>query len=170
MDGGREMEKLVFNNDRLNVLAAYAKEKLTKKTQIHPFLSWALIGAKLFKPSASRTREIENIVEQGDDRLADYLKNRLLIFPVYHTGAPTHGKVYQEIFSIRKTFLQYMPYVAYANVWGLPSLTIPAGTDENEMPIGVQIISMNGNESAIFQLGKIVEDNVRGYVRSMKLD
>ncbi len=35
MDGGREMEKLVFNNDRLNVLAAYAKEKLTKK---HKFI------------------------------------------------------------------------------------------------------------------------------------
>lgn len=170
LDGGKRMEKLAFNTDRSNVLAAYVNEKLTKKTQAHPYLSWALIGAKLFKPSAGRLKEIEGIIEQGDKEIAAYLNNRLLILPVYHTGAPEHGKVFQEIFSIRKTFLHYMPYTAYANVWGLPSLTIPAGTDENNMPIGIQIVSMNGNEDAIFQLGKIVERKSGGYNRCSELD
>lgn len=170
IDGGKSMEKLAFNKDRSHVLAAYAKEKLTKKTQVHSYLSWALIGAKLFKPSMSRIREIETIIKQGDDELSDYLKNRVLIFPVYHTGAREHGNVFREIFSIRKTFRDYMPFVAYANVWGLPSLTIPVGIDENDMPIAVQIMSMNGNEDAIFHLGKVVEENFRGYVRCSKLD
>ncbi|SEP83053.1 fatty acid amide hydrolase 2 [Virgibacillus subterraneus] len=170
LDGGKSMEKLAFSTDRSNVLAAYAKEKLTRKTKVHPYLSWALIGAKLFKPSAGRIKEIEGIIEQGDEEVATFLNNRLLILPVYHTGAPEHGKVFQEIFSIRKTFLHYMPYIAYANVWGLPSLTIPAGTDENDMPIGIQIISANGNEDAIFQLGKIVERKSGGYNRCSGLD
>ncbi|MFB4168460.1 amidase [Virgibacillus sp. JSM 102003] len=170
IDGGERMEKLAFNTDRSNVLGAYAKEKLTRKTKIHPYLSWALIGAKLFKPSAVRIKEIEGIIEQGDREIAAYLNNRLLILPVYHTGAPEHGKVFQEIFSIRKTFLHYMPYIAYANVWGLPSLTIPAGTDENNMPIGIQVVSMDGNEDAIFKLGKIVERISGGYNRCSRLD
>lgn len=71
------MEKLSFNKDRSHVFAAYAKEKLTKKTQIHPYLSWALIGAKLFKPSMSRIREIEAIIKHGNNELSDYLKNRV---------------------------------------------------------------------------------------------
>ncbi|MGP4105820.1 amidase family protein [Virgibacillus sp. L01] len=170
LDGGKSMEKLAFNTDRSNVLAAYAKEKLTRKTKVHPYLSWALIGAKLFKPTAGRIKEIEDIIEQGDKEVADYLMNRLLILPVYHTGAPLHGKVFQEIFSIRKTFMQYMPYIAYANVWGLPSLTIPAGTDENNMPIAIQVVSMNGNEDAIFRLGKKVEWKFGGYNRCSSLD
>ncbi len=113
---------------------------------------------------------IRNILGEGDRRLDGYLNNRLLIFPVYHTAAPKHGKVYKEIFSIRKTFLKYMPYIAYANVWGLPALTIPVGTDENDMPISIQIMSKNGNESAIIQLGKILEARFRGYIRSTLFD
>ena len=58
-----------------------------------------------------------------------------------------------------------MPFVAYANVWGLPSLTIPIGQDENHMPIAIQIISRIGNESAIFQLGHLLEKQFRGYQR-----
>ncbi|HLR09485.1 MAG TPA: amidase family protein [Bacillota bacterium] len=79
--------------------------------------------------------------------------------------------MFTEKFSrLRKLFLQYMPYVAYANVWGLPSLTVPVGTDENDMPIGVQIISSNGNEEAIFQLGEVIEKEYRGYRRCTMMD
>ncbi|HEX6922798.1 MAG TPA: amidase family protein, partial [Bacillales bacterium] len=75
-----------------------------------------------------------------------------------------------ELFSIRKTFLRYMPYIAYANVWGLPALTVPVGVDEHGMPIGVQLISKNGNEDALFKLGEILEERFRGYVRCKKYD
>lgn len=167
IDGGKSVKALALNTDKGNLLATYARTRFSKRTEIHPYLSWALIGAKLFEPSKDRKRKIATILRQGDEQLAGYLKDRLIIFPIYHSGALKHGKVYQEIFSIRKTFLQYMPYVAYANVWGLPSLTVPVSTDENGMPISVQIMSVNGNESAIFQLGKIMERRFRGYVRKM---
>lgn len=169
IDGGEAIRALAFNG-RPNVLSSYVKEKLSRKTAVHPYLSWALIGAKVFKPSSQRLKEIEATVEQGDDVLSAYLPNRLLIFPVYHTGALEHGKVYRDIFSVRKTFLQYMPFVAYANVWGLPSLTVPVGEDENGMPIGIQIMSINGNEDAIFRIGKILENHLRGFVRCSQYD
>ncbi|WP_164669355.1 amidase [Virgibacillus doumboii] len=157
IDGAKEVEKLAFSTDRPNVIKAYVKEKIMKRTDNHPYLLWALLGARMFKPSPDRLLEINTIIEQGDERLEDYLEDRLLIFPVYHTGALKHGEVFSEIFSIKKKFLKYMPYIAYANVWGLPSLTIPVGSDENGMPIGVQVISKNGNERAIFQLGEKIE-------------
>src|SRR5699024_10140551 len=146
-----------------NVVSTYIKEVLTNRTDIHTYLSWALIGASLFKPSKKRVAELHQLISKGDEKLAEYLYNRILIVPVYHTGARKHGKVFQEIFSIRKTFKKFMPYVAYANVWGLPSLTVPVGMDENNMPIGIQIMNTNGNEGAIFSLGKIIEERFRGY-------
>ncbi|WP_405102688.1 amidase [Oceanobacillus sp. FSL H7-0719] len=170
IDGSALIEREAYSNDRSHVVQSFLKEKLTQRTRVHPYLSWAIIGAKMFKPSKRRVREIDETIMQGDEWISDYLRKRLLILPVYHTGAGMHGQVFKEIFSIRKTYLQFMPYVAYANVWGLPALTLPVGKDENDMPISIQIISTTGNESAIFRLGSIIEKKFHGYRRCRRLD
>src|SRR5690625_1277970 len=170
IDGGKEIKELAFNTDRVNVWNQYLKEKVTGKTKTHTYLSWALIGANLFKPSQKRKKEIETMVDEGDRILNSYLKNRLIIFPVYYRAALHHGEMYKEIFSMNKTYLKFMPYTAYANVWGLPSLTIPIGFDKQNLPIGIQIMSKNGNEDSIFELGKLVEDHFGGYTRSKVYD
>src|SRR5699024_786919 len=153
------------NNDRVNLFAEYRKEKLKKRTKTHEFLSCALIGASVFRPSEERVKEIEQIIKNGDQLLKGHFKNRLLIMPVYHRTALKHGELFKELFSIKKTFLQYMPYTAYANVWGLPALTIPVGFDDKKLPFGIQIISINGNEEAIFNLGEELEAKFGGYKR-----
>ncbi|WP_339178931.1 amidase [Oceanobacillus sp. FSL W7-1293] len=163
INGSKLVEDEAFNNDRSGLVRSFLKEKLKQRTNVHPYLSWAIIGAKMFKPSQKRVREIIDIIQQGDELLKTYLDKRLLIMPVYYQSALDHGQVFKEIFSIRKTYLQYMPYTAYANVWGLPALTIPVGEDEKNMPIGVQIISSIGNEDAIFRLGKLLTKRFRGY-------
>ena len=124
----------------------------------------------MFKPSQKRLKEIEQFLNEGDRTLDSYLSNRLLVFPVYHTGALKHGETYKEIFSIKRTFLQYLPYTVYANVWGLPSLVIPVGTDHNGLPIAIQIMSKVGNEDAIFLLGEKIEKHFGGYKRSTVYD
>jgi len=170
VDGGKEIRELAFSSDRPNVWKYYMQEKLTKKTSTHIYLSWALIGANLFKPSQKRIKEIESFIKEGDHALHSYLKKRLLVFPVYHSSAPKHGDMYKEIFSIKKTYAEYMPYIAYANVWGIPSLTVPVGFDENHLPIGIQIMSRNGNEHAIFKVGKMIENKFGGFIRSRQYD
>lgn len=170
IDGGEEIKRLAYNTDRINLWKDFTKEKLTGKTNTHPYLSWALIGANMFKPSAKRIKEIEETIDEGDRVLDSYLEDRLLVFPVYYRGALKHGELYKEIFSIQKTYLKYMPYVSYANVWGLPALTVPIGFDDNQMPIAIQIMSKIGNEDKIFRLGKVLESHFGGYVRSHYYD
>lgn len=170
IDGGQGMAEITFANNKRKEFREYMKEIFTGKSDVHRYLSWALIGANLFKPSEKRVLEINSLIAQGDKKLDDYLDERILIFPVYHTGALKHGRVYKEIFSIRKTFLKYMPYVAYANVWGLPALIIPIENDKQHMPMAVQLISKNGNEDALFQLGEWLVGLNRGYVRCQKYD
>ncbi|HEY4554749.1 MAG TPA: amidase [Bacillaceae bacterium] len=148
----------------------YFREKITGKSDVHPYLSWALIGAGLFRPNSKRIAAIETIIQEGDRRLDDYLRNRVLIFPVYYRSAPRHGELYAELFSIKKTFLRYMPFTAYANVWGLPSLTMPAGLDHEGMPIGIQLIAKAGNEEALFRIGSHIEEITGGYSRCKAFD
>lgn len=170
VDGGESIAKITFNQKKRRETSEYIKEMLTRKSDIHRYLSWALIGAKLFKPSQKRINELNDTIRKGDEQLNNYLDDRILIFPVYHTSALRHGHLYKEIFSIRKTFLKYMPYVAYANVWGLPALIIPIQNDKQHMPMAVQLISKNGNEDALFQLGEWLEGLNRGYIRCTTFD
>lgn len=165
IDGGESTRKTAFGNGNGKPLMAYLKEKASGTANIHHYLSWALIGASLFKPSVKRIDEISHRLNEGDHYLEEYLEKRLIVMPVYHTAAPLHGIVYKEIFSIRKTFRKYMPFVAFANTWGLPALTVPVGKDRDGLPIGLQIIGKNGNEDAIFSLGSILEKQFGGYSR-----
>lgn len=165
INGAAMARKEAFGEKKISPLGSFLTEKLGGKAENHRYLSWALIGASLFKPNYKRVEEIRDYIADGDTVLEDYLNERILLFPVYHSSAPKHGVVYEEIFSIRKTFKKYMPYIAYANVWGLPSLTIPIGEDVNGMPIGLQLMSKNGNEDALFQLGAQIEKELSAYER-----
>src|SRR5699024_5078244 len=76
VDGGKEIKELAFNTDRINIWKQYMKEKVTSKTNTHNYLTWALIGASLFKPSQKRKNEIQSIINEGDLVLERYLKNK----------------------------------------------------------------------------------------------
>lgn len=167
IDGSKPIEELAFNDEpsTSRLVWTYLREKSRKNTDWHRYLLWALLGSKLFKPSKSRVSEIEDLIIDGDQHLQTHLDNQLIIFPVYHTPTQPHGEVYNEIFSIRKTFKKYVPFLVYANVWGLASLTIPLGRGQNDLPIALQIMGLPGQEGNIFALGKILEKQFNGYIR-----
>ncbi len=161
-----DVAALAFGQRPVKVVREYLKEILFKSSDLHRFITWALIGAAMFAPKPNKIAEIEAIISSGDQTVYHYLDKRLLVLPVYHTAATKHGKVIQELFSIKRTFLRYIPFVAYPNTWGLPSLTVPVAEDEQCLPIAIQIISRVGNEEAIFKLGEILEKHFRGYRRA----
>lgn len=170
LDGGRALRKhLLVNEKQLSPYIEYVRSKVSK-SDVHDYLSWAMIGMRLFQPSKRRLDKIRSILKAGDERLRTYLDRRIIVMPVYHSPATTHGELYKELFSIQKTFLKYMPYIAYGNVWGLPSLTIPVGESAKGLPIAVQIMSRVGNEEALFQFGELLEKRYRGFVRCDKYD
>lgn len=157
---------MAFGPKPARVWPEYLREILFKSSELHRYFTWVMIGAKMFAPNAAQISAIEKTIAAGEQTINNYLDKRLLILPVYHTTARPHGEVIRDIFSIRRTFLRYMPFIAYANTWGLPSLIIPVADDENGLPIGIQVISRVGNEDAIFQLGELIESRFRGYRRA----
>ncbi len=170
LDGGKALKKhLLVNEKQLSPYIEFIRSKISK-SDVHDYLTWAMIGMRLFQPSKRRLNYIREFLKSGDERLHKYLDRRLIVMPVYHSPAPEHGVLYKELFSIQKTFLRFLPYIAYANVWGLPSLTIPVGESAKGLPISVQIMSRVGNEEALFQFGELLEKRYRGYERCRKYD
>ncbi|MFS0784357.1 amidase [Bacillus sp. 1P06AnD] len=165
IDGANDIARTAFSHPKPPIWKEYVKEKLLRVSDHHRFLTWALIGAKWLQPKKEQLEEIEKTIEQGNTLVEEFFHQSLLVLPVYHSAAPKHGQVFKELFSPRRTFQTFMPFTAYANVWGLPSLTVPVGEDREGMPIAVQIISSPKNENAIFQLGELLENQFRGYVR-----
>lgn len=155
-----------FGERPVRPLVEYLKEKIFRSSDLHWYFTWALCGAGLVGPGPQKTRAIGQTIAEGDPEVETYLDRRLLVLPVYHTPAPPHGRVFREIFSLLMTYRRYMPFVAYANTWGLPALTVPVAENDEGLPIGLQIISRVGNEDAIFKLGEIIAEEFRGYRRA----
>lgn len=171
IDGGDSIKKAAEGtNGSFNPFIEFTKEKLTGKSEWHSYLSWALIGTKLFKPSEKQLAILSEKLEVAKNKNNNFLKNNILILPVYHSPAKEHGQIYRELFSITKSYRKYIPYVAYANTLGLPALTIPVGENLAGMPIAFQLISDVGNEKALFHYGRILEQSFRGYVRCKEYD
>lgn len=170
VDGGAGIAQLAFDGRQPHPWREYLKEIATHSSDYHRYLSWALIGASLFQPSGRKWAALVDDLKQADAVVARYLENRVLVLPVYHSAALPHGGVYAEIFSMRWTVLRVMPYVAFVNVFGLPALVVPVGTDEHGLPVAVQLVSAVGNERALFDAGRKLEQAFRGYVRCDRYD
>lgn len=50
-------------------------------------------------------------------------------------------------------------YTAPANLTGMPGMSIPVGTDSNNLPIGLQILAKPFDEETILQLGHYIEQS-----------
>ncbi len=100
----------------------------------------------------------------------DFLNHAVLILPSYPTPAKKHQKLDGGLFSNRLKILRKMPYTSYANVLGLPALSVPIAEDKHGLPISLQLISRIGNENALFHIGAILEKAFRGCKRAKHLE
>jgi aspartyl-tRNA(Asn)/glutamyl-tRNA(Gln) amidotransferase subunit A len=53
-------------------------------------------------------------------------------------------------------------FTCLASVAGLPALAIPAGEDENGMPVGVQIVGPAHSEDRLFAVAKMLDTHLKG--------
>jgi len=53
-------------------------------------------------------------------------------------------------------------FTVTANIAGLPSLSIPFGKGENNMPLGIQIMAKKFDETTIYKLAKFIEEKIGG--------
>lgn len=55
-------------------------------------------------------------------------------------------------------------FTALANIAGVPALAVPAGTDGDGLPVGVQLVGTAGNELGLIELARRLEPHLGGFV------
>lgn len=92
--------------------------------------------------------------------IKDLLTNTLaddgvLLLPTAPQVAFAHGKTPPH---------NQADFNALASIAGLPSLALPAGTDEDGLPVGVQLVGPGGSEAALIALARTLEPALGGAV------
>jgi amidase len=56
--------------------------------------------------------------------------------------------------------VQYTPFTSFANVTGLPAITLPVSLTPDGLPMGIQLIGRPGGEATLFALGAQLERRI----------
>ena len=57
--------------------------------------------------------------------------------------------------------VQYTPWTSFANVAGLPAITLPVLQTDDGLPMGVQLIGRPGREDVLLAIGAQLERRLR---------
>ena len=118
---------------------------------------------------------LKHLLTYGRKRTADFLaKDRkileqtkdALVAAVGPNGAILLPTTPQAAFSHdEKSPVNQADFTCLASVAGLPAISIPAGWNEDGLPVGVQLIGAAGNEAGLFELARKLDEKLDAYRR-----
>lgn len=101
-------------------------------------------------------------------RLMCHLLNDLpdwdaLVLPTLPVPAPMHGENWQEFGGRNVTTQDSMTWFCWlGNLAGLPCLTLPIGTSQKGLPIGMMLMGKPGGDEMLLAAAKQIEHQVKG--------
>ena len=88
----------------------------------------------------------------------------LILAPVGSTPAFEHGKQRVKVAGQSISIFRSFGYSQAFNVFGLPSVVVPAGRTLSGLPIGVQIIGRPYEERTVLAAAKLIEEALGGWL------
>ncbi len=125
--------------------------------------------ARCARVSPEITALLERVVDRDEERLrrdrtlidqvAQMLRreigsNGILVTPTTPVAAFPHDTPMPETIA---------DFTVLANVAGLPAITIPAGRNSADLPIGLQLIGPAGGEAMLIAQARMLDHRIRGY-------
>lgn len=129
---------------------------------LHSFESATNLQDRISEAESAAAAVLER--ERLREALLRWMKSTpLILAPVGSTPAFEHGArrviVKGESISVFRAF----SYSQTFNVFGLPSVVVPAGCSVDGLPIGVQIVGRPFDESTVLAAAAIVEESLGGF-------
>jgi aspartyl-tRNA(Asn)/glutamyl-tRNA(Gln) amidotransferase subunit A len=116
------------------------------------YVSAAQYSAQYYRRALRVRSLIRRDFEQAFDPQGKYRLNALLT-PTTPTTAFKMGAVYGD-----SVMMQYSDQLNVpANHAGIPGLSLPAGLDQNKMPIGIQLLGPDYSEDVLLRIGRAYE-------------
>jgi Asp-tRNA(Asn)/Glu-tRNA(Gln) amidotransferase A subunit family amidase len=104
--------------------------------------------------------------ERLREDLLRWLKTtRLILAPVGSTPAFEHGASRLDVGGQSISVFRAFSYSQAFNVFGLPSVVVPAGCSAEGLPIGVQIVGGPFEEATVLAAAAVIEEALGGWQR-----
>jgi amidase len=135
--------------------------------------------AMLLRNSGAGAKDLQSRISQSENAAAAVLKRErlreaflrwmkttpLILAPVGSTPAFEHGARHVEINGESVSVFRAFSYSQTFNVFGLPSVVVPAGRSVEGLPVGVQIVGRPFEEATVLAAAAIVERSLGGWQR-----
>ena len=153
--GGASFEELMGQGEKFALFWQFLKWSFGKSEHTLPALSLVLIERMM----AKMPRRMARFAEAGE-ALKKELNRRigpegLLLFPSYPTVAPRHNRPL--------LFPVHWVYTAIFNVLQYPVTQIPLGLDERGLPLGVQLVALEGGDHLTIAGALAIEKELGGW-------
>ena len=108
--------------------------------------------------------------EQRREALLRWMRTMpLILAPVGATAAFEHGRHRVDINGTYVNVFRAFSYSQTWNVFGLPSVAVPAGKTSQDLPIGVQVVGRPFEEMTVLAAAAIIEEALGGWERPVVL-
>ena len=122
------------------------------------------LGAKIERAEALAGALVER--ERLREEILRWMKTTpLVVMPVGSVPAFAHGASRVDVRGKSLSIFRAFGYAHAANVFGLPSAVVPAGSSAEGLPIGVQIIGRPFEERTVLAAAAVIEEALGGWQR-----
>lgn len=105
-----------------------------------------------FAQIMARRAEIENTMAELFGQI-DVLLTPMVAIPAFAAQGPAPTNVR----GVEGGFLAAVPFAAFANLWGAPAASVPAGLTAGGLPVGLHIAGRHHDDATVLRLARILE-------------
>jgi amidase len=143
-----------------------------REDQAGPLVSTLLRGPGLESDLQGKIGKAEKVAaavlerERLREELLRWMKTTpLILAPVGSTHAFVHGANRVEVNGQSMSVFRAFSYSQTFNVFGLPTVVVPAGRSAEGLPIGVQIVGRPFEEEMVLATAAVIEEALGGWQR-----
>ncbi|MCE1189447.1 MAG: Asp-tRNA(Asn)/Glu-tRNA(Gln) amidotransferase subunit GatA [Ignavibacteria bacterium] len=154
-DGARYGER-AENSANLNDMYCNSRtEKLGKEVKRRILLGTYVLSAGYYDAYYRKAQQVRRLIKEDFSRVFSQVD--VLVTP---TAPTTAFRIGEKSTDPLEMYLSDI-YTTSANLAGIPGMSIPVGSDNNGLPIGLQIMANEFQELELLKLGSVIEKIMR---------
>lgn len=141
------------SNNTKDLESLYKKtraEGFGKEVQRRILLGTFVLSASYYDAYYTKAQKVRNLIRKKTKEIFEQYD--FIIMPTTPTTAFKLGQNTEDPIAMYLADL----FSVHANVAGVPALSVPCGTDEEGLPIGLQVVANDFDESRLFQFSKVL--------------
>lgn len=151
-DGVRYGHRSSAAHDLTSLYKKTRSEGFGKEVQRRIMLGTFVLSASYYDAYYTKAQKVRRLIR--DNIKAVFKTNDFIILPTTPTTAFKLGEHTNNPIEMYLADL----YSVQANVAGVPGISIPCGKDNNGLPVGIQIMADDFEESKLFQFSEIIQN------------